>query len=138
MRKWELLTSSLVPRRGSPLFLQLSNALADDIRTGRLKPGDALPGTRALAVRLRVNRNTIIAGYQDLIAQGLVRTRRGGGTFVAELAKLQLRTPAASRPSQTPSYALAAPLPPPPMVPPDPRTALMMFRGVPDVRLLPA
>jgi GntR family transcriptional regulator/MocR family aminotransferase len=138
MRKWELLTLALVPRRGAPLFLQLSNALADDIRTGRLKPGDALPGTRALAARLRVNRNTIIASYQDLIAQGLVRTRHGGGTFVAEQARLPQRAPTASRPSRTASYAMAAALPPPPMVPPDPRAALMMFRGVPDVRLLPA
>src|SRR5450631_3513726 len=114
MRKWELLTLPLVPRRGSPLFLQLSNALADDIRTGRLKPGDALPDTRALAARLRVNRNTIIASYQELIAQGLVRARRGGGTFVAELAKLPIRAPAASKPSQAPSYALASQLPAPP------------------------
>ena len=87
MRKWDLLTLALEPRRGSPLFLQLSNALADDIRTGRLKPGDALPGTRALAARLRVHRNTVIASYQELIAQGLVRARHGGGTFVADRAK---------------------------------------------------
>ena len=138
MRNWELLTLALVPRRGSPLFQQLSNALADDIRSGRLNPGDALPGTRALAARLRVNRNTIIAGYQDLIAQGLVCTRHGGGTFVAESAKLPQRAPPPSKPSRLPNYALGPPLPPPPMVPPDPRSALMMFRGVPDVRLLPA
>ncbi len=139
MRKWDLLTLSLDPQRSSPLFLQLSNALADDIRTGRLKPGDALPGTRVLAARLRVHRNTIIAGYQELIAQGLVRTRQGGGTFVAERAKSSPRALAASpSPSRAPTYALAPPLPAPPMIPPDPRSALMMFRGVPDVRLLPA
>jgi GntR family transcriptional regulator/MocR family aminotransferase len=127
MRKWDLLTLALDPRRGAPLFLQLSNALADDIRSGRLKPGDALPGTRALAARLHVHRNTVIAGYQELVAQGLVCARHGEGTFVAERVKLTSRGfPAAKPPSRAPSYALAPPLPPPPMVPPDPRSALMM------------
>ena len=38
MRNWELLTIALDPRRASPMFVQLSEALANDIRTGRLKP----------------------------------------------------------------------------------------------------
>src|SRR5262249_61049603 len=81
MLNGELLPAALAPRRDSPMFVQLSEALANDIRTGRLKPGDPLPGTRALATRLRVHRNTIIAGYRELMAQGLVQARRGGGTF---------------------------------------------------------
>ena len=52
MLNWELLTAALDPRRGTPVFVQLSEALANDIRTGRLKPGDPLPGTRALATLL--------------------------------------------------------------------------------------
>ena len=84
MLNWELLTAALDPRRDSPLFLQLSNAVADDIRSGRLKPGDALPGTRALAARLGVHRNTVIAGYQELVSEGLREARWGGGTFVAQ------------------------------------------------------
>ena len=101
MLNWELLTTALDTRRDSPMFVQLSEALANDIRTGRLKPGDPLPGTRALAARLRVHRNTIIAGYKELMAQGLVQARRGGGTFVAEKALSTLqdldRSPPASR-----------------------------------------
>src|SRR5262249_42181330 len=54
MRKWDLLTAALDPHRGRPLFLQLSTAIANDIKKGRLRPGDALPGTRALAKRLGV------------------------------------------------------------------------------------
>ncbi len=71
MRKWQL-TVSLDGKRELPLFLQLASALTDDIRSGRLRPGDALPGTRALAQRLGVHRNTIIAGYRELEAEGLV------------------------------------------------------------------
>jgi GntR family transcriptional regulator/MocR family aminotransferase len=138
MRKWELLTSALDPRCDTPLFLQLSDVVGDAIRDGRLKPDDPLPGTRPLATRLHVHRNTIIAGYKELIAQGLVSTRHGGGTFVAGRAPSTLSAPVASASSRAPSYAVAPPLPTPPMIPPDPGGALMMFRGVPDVRLLPA
>src|SRR5215470_1854872 len=110
MLNWELLTIALDPRRESPMFVQLSEALAMDIRTGRLKPGDALPGTRALATRLRVHRNTIIAGYKELMAQGLVQARRGGGTFVADSALSTLqdldRAPPVAR---TRTYAIPPP-----------------------------
>jgi GntR family transcriptional regulator/MocR family aminotransferase len=134
MRKWEL-TLALDSNSGLPLFLQLSKAVADGIRTGRLKPGDALPGTRALAARLGVHRNTVIAGYEELTSEGLVTARWGGGTFVAEPPPRSLAaTPA---PAPAPSYTVAPPIPMPPSarVPPG---MLMMFRGVPDVRLLPA
>ena len=134
MRRWEL-TLVLDPNSGLPLFLQLSKAVSDDIRSGRLKPGDALPGTRALAARLGVHRNTVIAGYQELTSEGLVSARWGGGTYVAEALRTSF-APAQAR-APAPSYAVAPPLPMPPSarVPPG---MLMMFRGVPDVRLLPA
>ncbi|HEY3588139.1 MAG TPA: PLP-dependent aminotransferase family protein [Myxococcaceae bacterium] len=138
MRKWQLLTSALDPRQEKPLFLQLSDALGNAIRDGRLKPGDALPGTRQLATRLHVHRNTIVAGYNELVSEGLVSTRHGGGTFVTGPAPVALRARPGSPTSRAPSYEVAPPLPPPPMIPPDPGGALMMFRGVPDVRLLPA
>ena len=135
MRRWEL-TLALDAGRDLPLFLQLAGAIADDIRRGRLKPGDPLPGTRALAERLGVNRNTVVAGYEELCAEGLVCTRAGGGTFVAEL----LPAPAAALPlpAQAPTYAFTPALPPPLAGTAPPRGVLMMSRGLPDVRLLPA
>src|SRR5262249_57949156 len=139
MLNWELLTAALDPRRGSPMFVQLAEALANDIRTGRLKPGDALPGTRALATRLRVHRNTIIAGYKELMAQGLVEARRGGGTFVAEQALSTFEDVDGSAPaSRDPTYPLPPPLRPLPLIfPPDPRTALILHRAAPDVPPFP-
>jgi len=135
MRRWEL-TIALDPERELPLFLQLASAIADDIRRGRLKPGDPLPGTRALAEQLGLNRNTVIAGYGELVAEGLVGTRGGGGTFVADAAP---SAPSALPPSiGAPTYALA-----PPLHPPTPRNtpapdALVMSNSEPDVRLFPA
>ncbi len=135
MRRWEL-TVALDPRREQPLFLQLANAIAEDIRRGRLKPGEPLPGTRELAEALDVNRNTVVAGYDELAAEGLVSTRVGGGTFVAEAAP-RLR-PAPPPAIDAPTYRLA-----PPLAPPPPRSApapglLMMASGTPDPRLFPA
>jgi len=139
MLNWELLTAALDARRGTPMFVQLSEALAGDIRTGRLKPGDPLPGTRALATLLRVHRNTIIAGYKELMAQGLVETRRGGGTFVSEQALSTFEDVDGAAPAaRVPTYPVPPPPSPSPLIlPPEPRGSLIQYRAAPDVRLFP-
>jgi len=136
MRRWDL-SLALDPDREQPLFLQLANSIADDIRRGRLRPGDALPGSRELAELLGVNRNTIIAGYGELAAEGLVGTRIGGGTFVlaAEPAPAGTLVPSVA---DVPTFELAAPLP---MQLPSRITApgaLMLAASTPDARLFPA
>jgi len=40
------------------------------ILTGRLKSGDPVPGSRALAAQLGVSRNTVIIAYEHLVAEG--------------------------------------------------------------------
>jgi GntR family transcriptional regulator/MocR family aminotransferase len=135
VRRWDL-TVALDPDKQLRLYLQLANAIADDIRRGRLKPGEALPGSRALAESLGVNRNTVVAGYDELAAEGLVCTRMGGGTSVAEPPPVP--EAAAPHPEQTPTYALPTPLHrQPPISPPAPGM-LVISRALPDVRLLPA
>jgi GntR family transcriptional regulator/MocR family aminotransferase len=138
MRRWELAVS-LDPHSGQPLFLQLADAIADDIRRGRLHPDDALPGSRELAGWLGLNRNTIVAAYEELAAQGSVRTRVGGGTFVAPSTPLpRVRTQVATT-SALPTYALApsAGVPYTPRAQPAPGT-LILANGTPDPRLFPA
>jgi GntR family transcriptional regulator/MocR family aminotransferase len=135
MRRWEL-TIALDPARGQPLFLQLAGAIADDIQRGRLKPGEALPGSRELAECLGINRNTVIAGYGELAAEGLISTRIGGGTFVAEsvIAPFAAHAPSA----ECPTYPLTPPVyRVPPISTPVPG-ALNISSGMPDVRLFPA
>jgi len=135
MRRWAL-TIALDSQREQPLFLQLANAIAEDIRRGRLKSGDALPGSRELADLLGVNRNTIVAGYGELVAEGLLCTRVGGGTFVA---KAPATTTAPIAPSsEFPTYALAPPAYPPPQNAPLPAGMLMLSESTADVRLFPA
>ncbi|RUL70975.1 PLP-dependent aminotransferase family protein [Dyella choica] len=139
MRRWAL-TIALDPQRELPMFLQLARAIADAIREGRLRAGEPLPGTRELAEQLRVNRNTIVAGYEELAAEGLVQTRVGGGTFVASPLPPAARTaaPAKDTLADAPTYALAGSIHATPTVKLPPPGSLMIAHSLPDTRLFPA
>ena len=54
------------------------------IETGDLHPGDRLPAERELARALGVSRPTVRSGLQALAAMGVVHSRRGAGTFIAD------------------------------------------------------
>ena len=71
MAQWDL-ASRLDREREETLYLQIASAIQDGIRKGRFRPGDALPGTRALAEALGVNRNTALTAYRELSAEGWV------------------------------------------------------------------
>ncbi|HWZ58407.1 MAG TPA: PLP-dependent aminotransferase family protein [Gemmatimonadaceae bacterium] len=135
------LTIALDPANQLPLYLQIARAIAGDIRRGRLRPGDALPGSRTLARSLAVHRNTVIAAYTELVVEGWIATAVAGGTFVAtkppDAARRNRATaPTCSVPSAHPGYPLGAPLAGD--RPPGYRPGLLLLaRGLPDVRLLP-
>jgi GntR family transcriptional regulator len=67
-----------------PLGLQLSWRLRALIRTGELGAGERLPSFRRLAEWAGVNVGTVRAVYEALEGEGLVISRHGQGTFVAE------------------------------------------------------
>ena len=75
--------------RGNPVYLQIQSQLQRRIASGALAAGDALPSVRALAKQLRVNPNTVVRAYRELEFSGLVVTRHGEGTFVADGASAQ-------------------------------------------------
>jgi len=77
----------LDPRSPVALYLQISEQIRRMVALGALQPGDRLPTVRELASRTRVNRNTAARAIQHLESQGLVRTRVGQGTFVADEAR---------------------------------------------------
>jgi GntR family transcriptional regulator / MocR family aminotransferase len=72
---------------------RLETALRDAVRDGRLAPGTRLPPTRALCDQLGVSRGIVVDAYAQLAAEGYLRTRRGGGTTVAELASPPIAGP---------------------------------------------
>ncbi|TAH35559.1 MAG: PLP-dependent aminotransferase family protein [Planctomycetota bacterium] len=74
----------LPPLAGSgPAQLRLASALREAVLAGRLAAGVRLPSTRALARQLRLSRNTVVAVFEQLQAEGYLRSRVGDGSYVA-------------------------------------------------------
>lgn len=74
--------------QGMPVYRQVSEALREAITSGRLKPGDRLPSTRELAEALSLSRLTVTRGFEELVAQGYIRTIVGSGAYVSETAPI--------------------------------------------------
>jgi GntR family transcriptional regulator len=67
---------------GQPIYRQLRDRVVAMILDGVLKEGDALPSVRVVAAEYRLNPLTVLKGYQQLVDEGLVETRRGRGMFI--------------------------------------------------------
>jgi GntR family transcriptional regulator len=65
-----------------PIYRQLRDRVVAMILDGILKEGDPLPSVRNVAAEYRVNPLTVLKGYQQLVDEGLVETRRGLGMFI--------------------------------------------------------
>jgi GntR family transcriptional regulator len=62
------------------------------IETGALRPGEQLPGIRALAEELVINPNTVAKVYRELEHEGVLELRHGAGAFVSEGAAAKRST----------------------------------------------
>lgn len=67
------------------LYLQIANAIRHAIESENVMPTEKLPSARSLAEQLSVNRHTIMAAYNELVAQGWVETRLRQGYRVAAI-----------------------------------------------------
>ena len=65
-----------------PIYKQISAQLREQILTGKLKPGDALPSIRGLAQDLKISVITTMKAYEELSAEGLVTSSKGKGYYV--------------------------------------------------------
>jgi GntR family transcriptional regulator len=72
------------PESGTPLYAQIMAQVEFLVASGRLKPGDAMPPIRALAEQLLINPNTVARAYRELETAGVIHSRVGSGTVVAE------------------------------------------------------
>jgi len=65
-----------------PIYRQLRDRVVAMILDGVLKEGDPLPSVRTVAAEYRVNPLTVLKGYQQLVDEQLVETKRGRGMFI--------------------------------------------------------
>lgn len=94
--------------RGGPVYLRIVAALADDIASGRLHQGQALPTHRMLAAALGIDLTTATRAYSEARRQGLTEARVGRGTFV------KAGDPPAARQVVAPGIDLSMNIPPQP------------------------
>lgn len=124
LRPWQL---EIAPEYepGKPVYLQIADKIIADIKSGRLKSGNPLPGSRVMARLFQVNRNTLVEALNVLLNEGWLVARERKGTFVAD----QLPALAGRRGSQpTPAEQ--------PVLPPLPQ--IRFDDGHPDSRIAPA
>jgi GntR family transcriptional regulator len=65
-----------------PIYRQLRDRVVAMILDGVLKEGDPLPSVRNVAAEYRVNPLTVLKGYQQLVDEQLVESKRGRGMFI--------------------------------------------------------
>lgn len=119
----DLISLSLSGRESGPIFMQIHDQIRARIAAGRIAPGTRLPSSRALAADLGLARATVVAAYEQLVAEGYAEARPGAGVFATDAGAM-----AGVRPP--PMVRRSRPAPPP--------RPLLLRPGVPDVSLFPA
>ena len=88
----------------TPIFQQISKYIKQRIEEGALLPGTRLPSTYALSEDLEISRATVVKSYDELISQGYLEGKAGGGTFVKnQIHANQFATAFESSESQIPA-----------------------------------
>src|SRR3954471_22025022 len=105
----ELLLPGLDRAGAVPMLRQVYLALRGAILAGALPPGARLPSTRALGLQLGLARNTVVAAYDQLLAEGFVTGRGGAGTHVSAELPEGLQTGLEAAPAPPPAAPAAVP-----------------------------
>ncbi len=69
---------------GIPIYQQIVTQVKHMVASGRLRPNEEVPPIRVLAEQLLINPNTVARAYKELESAGILTSRRGSGTRVAE------------------------------------------------------
>jgi GntR family transcriptional regulator/MocR family aminotransferase len=100
----------------TPFYRQIYDGYRGAILSGRLRPGERLPSTRAVAAELGISRLPVVNAFEQLLHEGYVEGRVGSGTYVTqsipdELAEVvPTRTLAPPRTKLTQASAQLGPL----------------------------
>ena len=89
-----LIDFKLDPKSGVPFYRQIIDQIRYGIASRNWKMGEQLPTVRSLAVKLKVNPNTVSKAYRELEIQNILETQQGTGTFIGSA---EIKIPAAER-----------------------------------------
>lgn len=76
-------------KSSKPIYEQIVEQMKFHVLKGHLKPGDAIPSVRKLALDISITPGTVAKAYQELERQNIIETIRGKGTFIA--SKIELK-----------------------------------------------
>jgi DNA-binding GntR family transcriptional regulator len=79
-----VMSAGSVHGRGVPLWRQLADQIADEIRTGARAPGSKLPSVVEMQETRNLSQSTTMRAYRELAAHGLAVAVAGSGTYVAD------------------------------------------------------
>ena len=95
-----VLTYELKKSPGVPLYESLYRCIREDILSGQLRAGDKLPSKRALAANLEISKITVEGAYDQLLAEGYIRSQEKVGYFVEAVETVRRETLPAAPPPQ--------------------------------------
>ena len=78
-----------IQKEPSKMYLDIVRELRDIIKNENIKTGGKIPSERVLAERLQVGRSTVREAFRSLELLGIIETKRGEGTFLADFQKHQ-------------------------------------------------
>lgn len=76
-------------KSNKPIYEQIIEQMKFHVMKEHLKPGDAIPSVRKLALELQITPGTVSKAYQELERQQIIETIRGKGTYIA--GEIQLK-----------------------------------------------
>ena len=82
------LTVELRPGSGKCLYEQIYEYVRQEIREGKLRPGERLPSTRSLAEYLQISRSTATLAYDQLLSEGYIASQPYRGYYVCRMEEL--------------------------------------------------
>lgn len=82
------------PTKSDPIYAQLMGEIKYFVATGMIAAAEALPSVREMALKLRINPNTVARAYRELEREGVVVTMRGKGVFIADAPRSGDKKPA--------------------------------------------
>ena len=78
-----MIFSSFKINEEEKIHVQIENHIKENIENGILQKGSKLPSTREVSKFLSISRNSVITAYEELESEGIIKSLKGKGTFVA-------------------------------------------------------